>query len=224
MDYNTLKLQFDVDTHKIDLFLEYLIKTNENINLTAITKKDEMVEKHIYDSLLISKDISFENKLVLDVGSGGGFPGIPLAILYPTAKFVLLDSTGKKVSYLNEVLKYLNLKNVETKCARVESLKENEKYDIVISRAFSDLSIYLELVAYLAKVGGQIVAMKGPKGNEEYFKAKNAIKKLNLDSGKVYTHELPSDKATRLNIVFTKKKSTDKKYPRNYADILKKPL
>jgi len=224
MDYSTIKKEFNIDAKKIDSFLDYLIKVNEVMNLTSITDKDEMIEKHIYDSLLISKDIDLNNKTILDVGSGGGFPGIPLAILYPKSKFVLLDSTNKKVNYLNDVIKYLKLDNAEAVCSRVESFNEKEKFDVVIARAFADLPIYLELVTYLAKVNGYVVAMKGPKGNEELIRSKNAIDKLDLKLVKVYEHNLPNDVGNRLNIIFKKNKSTNKKYPREYSLIKKKSL
>jgi len=224
MNYEALKKEFNIDTKKVDLFLDYLSKVNESMNLTSITKKDEMIEKHIYDSLLVSKDIDLNNKTILDVGSGGGFPGIPLAILFPNSKFVLLDSTNKKVNYLNDVIKYLKLDNVTAVCSRVESYNQREEFDVVISRAFSELSIYLELVTYLAKVNGYVIALKGPKGHEEYLKAHNSIRCLDLNEGRVCIHELPSDKAERLNIIFKKLKSTNKKYPREYSIIKKKPL
>ena len=180
MTYKELSKEFNINVKQVDKFLTYLLDTNKKMNLTAIVDKEEMISKHIYDSLLISKAFDFKNKKVLDVGSGGGFPGIPLAMLYPTSHFVLVDSTLKKVKYLDQVCKELNLTNVEVKCARVEELNEKEKYDVVIARALAELRIYLELVTYLAKVNGNIIALKGKNASEELKDADNAIKKLNL--------------------------------------------
>lgn len=223
MDYIALKKKFKINTKKVDTFLDYLIKVNQVMNLTAIKNKSEMIDKHIYDSLLISEVYDFSDQLVLDVGSGGGFPGIPLALLFPTAHFVLLDSTQKKVNYLNDVIKLLKLKNVEAKCARVEELYEKEKYDVIIARALSELNIYLELVAYLAKINGHIIALKGMKGPDEVKKAKVAIDKLSLVLEDEQITNL-TNKDKRYNYIFKKTKRTDSRYPRPYAEIKKKPL
>lgn len=223
MTYQELEKEFNINTKQVDKFLTYLLETNKKMNLTAITNKEEMLSKHIYDSLLISKVYDFKNKTILDVGSGGGFPGIPLAMLYPTSHFVLVDSTMKKVKYLDEVAKALNLTNVEVKCARVEELNEKEKYDVVIARALSELRIYLELVTYLVKVNGNVIALKGKNANEELAASDNAIKKLNLSLNKIQAAAIPTGEK-RMNLVFTKIKSTDKQYPREFSQIKKRPL
>ena len=223
MTYKELSKEFNINVKQVDKFLTYLLDTNKKMNLTAITDNEEMISKHIYDSLLISKVFDFKNKTVLDVGSGGGFPGIPLAMLYPTSHFVLVDSTSKKVKYLDEVRKELNLTNVEVKCARVEELNEKEKYDVVIARALAELRIYLELVTYLVKVNGNVIALKGKNASEELKDADNAIKKLNLSLNKIQSASIPSGEK-RMNFVFTKMKSTDQKYPRSFSDIKKRPL
>lgn len=223
MTYQELAKEFNINTKQVDKFLNYLLDTNKNMNLTAITNKEEMISKHIYDSLLISKAYDFKNKTVLDVGSGGGFPGIPLAMLYPTAHFVLVDSTMKKVKYLDQVAKHLNLTNVEVKCARVEELKEIEKYDVVIARALAELRIYLELVTHLVKVKGDVIALKGKNATEELTNSENAIKKLNLSLTKIQAALIPSGEK-RMNLIFTKNKSTDKQYPREFSQIKKRPL
>ncbi|MCQ2796449.1 MAG: 16S rRNA (guanine(527)-N(7))-methyltransferase RsmG [Bacilli bacterium] len=223
MTYQELEKEFNINTKQVDKFLTYLLKTNEKMNLTAITDKEEMISKHIYDSLLISKAYDFKDKTILDVGSGGGFPGIPLAMLYPTSHFVLVDSTMKKVKYLEEVAKALNLTNVEVRCVRVEEMNEKEKYDVVIARALSELRIYLELVTYLVKVKGNVIALKGKNAHEELAASDNAIKKLNLSLNKIQATAIPTgDK--RLNLIFTKIKSTDKQYPRKFGQIKKRPL
>ena len=223
MTYQELAKEFNINTKQVDKFLNYLLETNKNMNLTAITNKEEMISKHIYDSLLISKAYDFKNKTILDVGSGGGFPGIPLAMLYPTAHFVLLDSTMKKVKYLDQVAKHLNLTNVEVKCARVEELNEIGKYDVVIARALAELRIYLELVTHLVKVKGNVIALKGKNASEELAVSDNAIKKLNLSLTKIQAALIPSGEK-RMNFIFTKNKSTDKHYPREFSQIKKRPL
>ena len=218
-----LKKEFKIDLKLVNQFLDFLTITNQKMNLTAIVNKEEMIEKHIVDSLLISKAYDFKNKLVLDVGSGGGFPGIPLAIMFPSAHFVLLDATRKKTDYLKEAVTLLKLKNVEVKCARVEELNEKEKYDVVIARALAELRIYLELVTYLVKVKGNVIALKGKNASDELKDADNAIKKLNLSLNKIQSASIPSGEK-RMNFVFTKTKVTDQHYPRKFSDIKKRPL
>lgn len=223
MTLNELKSEFKINIKSIDKFLNLLLEKNKVMNLTSITNKEEAIDKHIYDSLLITRVYDFNNKTILDVGSGGGFPGIPLAMLYPSSHFVLLDSTNKKVNYLNDVIKKLNLINCEAKCSRVEELDEKEKYDVIISRAFAPLPIYLELVAYLAKVNGDIIALKGSKANEELDESENALRLLNLSLNKIQATSL-YNKEKRINLIFKKNKKTDNKYPRSYSLIKKKHL
>lgn len=223
MTYLELKKEFNININQIKKFLAYLKKTNEVMNLTSLTNEEEMIEKHIYDSLLVSRVFDFKDKNVLDVGSGGGFPGIPLAILFPTSHFVLVDSTAKKVNYLKNVINELNLLNVEAKCVRVEELKEYEKYDVIIARALSELRIYLELVTHLAKINGTIIALKGSKASVELDQASNAIKQLNLSLFKIQATSLPcGDKRT--NFIFAKKDKTKNIYPRKFATIKNHPL
>ncbi|MCQ2752850.1 MAG: 16S rRNA (guanine(527)-N(7))-methyltransferase RsmG [Bacilli bacterium] len=223
MDYQTLVKAFPLDTQLVDQFLTYLLKVNQVMNLTSITKKDEAIEKHVYDSLLISKAYDFSHQLVLDVGSGGGFPGIPLAILYPTAHFVLLDATKKKVNYLNDVIKLLKLTNVEAKCARIEELTNREHYDVVIARALSELRIYLELAAPFTKVNGHIIALKGAKANAELAASKEAIKKLDLTLEHIQNTSLVNGEE-RINFIFRKLKKTNARYPRSFGEIKHHPL
>ena len=224
MTYQDLKKEFkNLDVKLLDKFLNRLLEVNKIMNLTSITNKEDAIEKHLYDSLLVSKALSLDNKSILDVGSGGGFPGIPLASYYPNAHFTLLDSTKKKCDYLIETIKYLGLKNVKVKCARVEELKEKEQYDVIVARALADLSIYLELVSKLVKINGTILAMKGKKAKEELAKSRYAIKELSLKLVNENYFQTPS-KEERYILEFTKLKSTKKKYPRMYKDLIKRPL
>lgn len=223
MNLELLK-EFNVDEKLIEKFINNLLVWNEKLNLTTITNIDEIIIKHIYDSLLITKVFDFKNKVVLDVGSGGGFPGIPLAIKYPKSKFVLLDSTNKKINYLNETIKNLGLKNVSTLCCRVEEIKEIEKYDVIISRALASLPIYLELVTKLVKINGNIIALKGANGENELLESSNAIKKLSLKLINTQKEKLPIINQERINFIFEKEKKTISIYPRLYKDIKKNHL
>ncbi len=217
-----------LDSKKVDLLKRYvaiLLKWNESINLTAIRKEDEIVEKHLYDSFLPSLICDFHNKNIIDVGSGAGFPGIPLAILYPDAKFVLLEPISKKANFLSTVLSELNLTNVSVVVKRAEDFKEKRgTFDIAISRAVASLNILLELCIPLIKVNGYFIAMKSQKADEEIDKSANAIKKLNCDIASILKDTLPSNNDIRCNILFKKMLGTDVKYPRPYATILKRPL
>lgn len=224
MTYEELAQYFPINKELFDSYLTFLIETNKKINLTSIVDKSEMILKHLYDSLLISKIYDFNNKNVLDVGSGGGFPGIPLAIMFPNARFVLMEPTHKKANFLNDTIKLLGLKNVEVVIARAEEYKNHEQYDAVISRALADLPIYLELVAHLTKINGNIIALKGSKGNEELYRAKNAIHILNLALIQKQEESLPKTNDKRINLVFIKLDRTNKRYPRLFAKIKKQPL
>lgn len=206
-------------------YYELLKITNEHTNITRIIEEQDVYIKHFLDSFLPSKHVDFNNKNIMDVGSGGGFPGIPLAILYPSSKFILLEPIGKKVMFLKEVKEKLKLDNVEVIQGRAEDLKEYREYfDIVISRAVSYLNLLLELCTPLAKVNGAIIAMKGERASEEIKDSANAIKVLSLNDPIVYEDELPCLEGRRYNLVFIKSQKTKLMYPRNYSQIKKKPL
>lgn len=211
---------------KLDLVMNLTLETNEKFNLTAITNKEEFVEKMIFDSALGVRDIDLNNKKVLDFGSGAGFPGLVIAILFPTANVYLLDATKKKTDYLLEVVKQVNLTNVIVINARGEEYANGhrEEFDLVIARAVAPLSILLEICVPLTKVGCEFIAMKGKTGLEEFEKAASAIKKLGVELKNAMEEELPDSKETRFNLVFLKKTLTIKKYPRMYKEIVDKPL
>lgn len=219
---------FNLNENQFSLLKQYyeLLKiTNEHTNITRIIEEQDVYIKHFLDSFLPAKHVDFNNKMIMDVGSGGGFPGIPLAILYPESKFTLLEPIGKKVIFLNEVKNKLNLKNVEVIQGRAEDKKEfREHFDIVISRAVSYLNLLLELCTPLTKVEGLVIAMKGERANEEIKDSKNAIKVLSLEEPIIYEDELPCLEGKRFNLVFKKRQKTNLIYPRNYSQIKKKPL
>ena len=152
---------------KFEKYANLLLEWNEKFNLTAITKIDEIEEKHFVDSLYLDKYVELDNLRLLDVGSGAGFPGIPLAIAHPKLHVTLLESNGKKVSFLKEVIKQLELSNVDIIQGRAEELGKRESFDIVTARAVKELNILLEISYYLVKVGGVFVAYKSSSISED---------------------------------------------------------
>jgi len=222
--------------HKIELnekqkeqFQKYVVmiqETNKVMNLTGITEENEMYEKHFYDSLLFSFDENVDNLNLLDIGSGAGFPGIPLAITYPNLKLTLLEPIGKRVNFLNKVKEELGLENVTVVCDRAEdfSKKHHEEFDLVTARAVSKLNILLELACQLIKVNGVFVALKGKIAQEEIEEANKAMDLLNYKIIKKKCDVLPSDQSTRDNIFIRKTNHTVGKYPRNYSQIKSRPL
>ena len=223
----TLLKEFGLNEQQISKFqryLELLLEWNEKFNLTAITDKDEIEEKHFIDSIELVKFFDVKNKTLLDVGSGAGFPGIPLAIVEPTLSITLLESNGKRVSFLREVAKELELKNVEIIQGRSEELGTREKYDIVTARAVKELNVLLEITFYLVKVGGYFIAYKSSGVDEEILNAKHAFKCLQIDEYKKFDYFLPKSKNSRVFLGILKKNKTQKKYPRRYGEITKQPL
>lgn len=210
--------------NKFSLFEKILIEWNKKFNLTRIIKHDDVLLKHFIDSIISMKYVDFHNKKVADLGSGAGFPGIPLAILFPDSSFTLIEANGKKCSFLNEVIKQLHLENVIVKQSRIEEVGEKEQFDLALSRAVSELNILLELAVPLLKVNGSLIAYKVFNNEDEIKKAKNALKKLHSEIEENYKYSLPSSNDLRSLIIIKKLDTTNLKYPRNYSDILKKPL
>ena len=209
---------------KFSIYREMILEWNEKFNLTAITDKGEIEEKHFIDSLMLDRYVDLDNKTLLDVGSGAGFPGIPLAIVHPNLKVTLLESNGKKVSFLKEVVKTLKLDNVEVVQARAEEFAKRESFDIVTARAVKELNILLELTFYLVKVGGSFIAYKSSNIDNEIEHAKRAFKLLEVGKISKYEYELPKSKDKRVLLEINKEKPTKKKYPRSYSIIAKDPL
>ena len=209
---------------KFERYLELLLEWNEKFNLTAITDKDEIEEKHFIDSIYLVKYFDLKNKTLLDVGSGAGFPGIPLAIVEPSLRVTLLETTGKRVKFLQEAVKELGLSNVEIIQGRAEEQKEREKYDIVTARAVKELNVLLELCFYLVKVDGSFIAYKSSGIDEEISNAKHAFKCLEIAKYKKFDYCLPKSQNSRVFLEILKEKKTQKKYPRRYAEIIKQPL
>ena len=210
--------------YKFDKYLSLLLEWNEKFNLTAITDKDQIEEKHFIDSLMLTKYTDLKGKTLIDIGSGAGFPGIALAIGEPELKVTLLESNGKKISFLKEIVNQLDLNNVEIIQGRAEELGTREKYDIVTARAVKELNVLLEISYYLLKVGGTFFAYKASNIDNEIDNAKHAFKCLQIDGFNKIEYNLPKSKDNRVLLGILKKNRTLKKYPRRYGEIVKSPL
>ena len=200
-----------------------MVKQNEVMNLTGITEDEAVAKMHLLDSLTVLSTADLAGKSLIDVGCGAGFPGVPLAIAAPTAKITLLDSLGKRMKWLEEVLPTLGV-SAECVTARAEEavVTRRESYDFATSRAVARLNILLELTAPYVRVGGAVLAMKGAAAREELAECGNAIKKLGLKLEEV--KEYPIDGTAHAVIVLRKVAPTPPKYPRRFAQIKKSPL
>lgn len=208
----------------LETYYKLLISYNNNVNLTAITKEEDVYLKHFYDSLTLFKGIDLkENLKICDLGTGAGFPGLVLKIVFPNLSITLVDSLEKRIKFLDLVIKELELKNIKTVHSRIEEFKEIEAFDVVVSRAVAKINILLELGCRIPKVNGLFVFMKG-NILEELKSAKNALKVLNYSLEKIINFKLPIEESER-NIVILKHTSpTSNKYPRQFSIIKKKPL
>lgn len=207
-------------------YMKLLLDWNEKINLTAITDQKEIIVKHFIDSLTIEKYIE-KGKKVIDVGTGAGFPGIPLSIVKEELEVTLLDSLNKRIHFLEEIIGLLELKRIRAVHGRVEEFakdkKERESYDVATSRAVAPLNVLLEYLLPLVKIGGICICMKG-SNTEEIKEAKNALKVLGGEIKKVETITLPESDISR-NIILVKKiKETPLKYPRKPGTPSKEPI
>ena len=211
---------------KIKEYVDLLLKWNEKINLTAIIEPREVILKHFVDSLTIAKYIK-ENEKLIDVGTGAGFPGIPLSIVKENTDIVLLDSLNKRINFLEEIKQNLKLENITTIHGRAEEFgknkKERETYDIATSRAVAPLNILLEYLLPLVKVGGKAICMKG-SNIEEIENAKNALEILGGQIEKIEEITLPNSDIKRNIIIVKKVKNTPSKYPRKPGTPSKEPI
>ena len=210
---------------KYFFYMELLLEWNQKMNLTAITDPKEIILKHFVDSMTISPYIKQEKK-VIDVGTGAGFPGIPLAIICPNTSFTLIDALNKRISFLKEVVTKLQLSNVVVEHARAEDFaKENrEKYDIATSRAVANLPVLLEYLLPFVKKEGKCICMKGPNIQEELDEAKKAITVLGGELEKVDYFHLRETEIERNNVVIKKIKNTPLQYPRKSGIPSKNPI
>ncbi len=232
MDFKEEVLKLGIDLNdimleKFDKYYNKLIEVNEYMNLTAITEKSEVFKKHFLDSLEIIKAIDISQPFNLcDVGSGAGFPSIPLAITCGNANVTIIDALNKRIKFLNELCEYINLDNVKSYHYRAEEyVKEKREYfDYVTARAVARLNILLELCMPLVKVGGSFIAMKGASGVEELNEAKKAISILGGEINSIISFNLPDDGGKREIIIIKKISEGNLKYPRSFAKIKEKPL
>ena len=219
LDINLTNDQID----KLARFYQLLVTWNEKINLTTIIKEEEVYLKHFYDSLTLIKVIDLRQPLtILDVGTGAGFPGIVLKIVFPNLKITLLDSLTKRINYLNEIIKELDLHDIETVCSRCEEYTKinREKYDLVVARAVSHLKILSEMIIPTVKVNGYFIAMKANL-NDELEKTIPMLKKLNSELKEIKEFSLPIENSKRTLVVIKKNAKTALLYPRKYSEIKK---
>lgn len=224
------EINIKLNDEQIEKFYKYmnlLIDWNTKINLTAITEPKEIIVKHFIDSLTINKYIN-NNQTIIDVGTGAGFPGIPISIVREDCKIVLMDSLNKRINFLNDVKDKLHLENVETIHSRAEELGQNsnyrEKFDIAVSRAVAPLNILSEYLLPFVKIDSYALCMKGANIDEELKSSENAIKILSGKLVHIDEFMLPNSDFNRNIIVIKKVNSLSKKYPRKSGTPSKEPL
>lgn len=208
-------------------YMNLLLEWNEKINLTAITDVDDIILKHFIDSMTVLKYIE-KDKSIIDVGTGAGFPGIPIAIMREDVKITLLDSLNKRINFLNEVCSELKINNIETIHGRAEEAGQNkqyrEKYDIAVSRAVANMTTLSEYLIPFVKVGGICICMKGSEIDHELEQAKFAIKELGGKIEKVEKFNLPDSDIERNIVIIKKIKPTPNRYPRKAGMPSKMPI
>ena len=219
----------DKQVGQFDTYFQMLIEKNKVMNLTAITDVKDVVLKHMLDCMFVyDSDIFAENSSICDLGTGAGFPGMPLKIYKPDLNVTLMDSLGKRLKWLDEVMDSLNLDSISTCHMRAEDAGNNkvhrEKYDLVLSRAVARLSVLTEYCLPLVKPGGYFVAMKASSYEQELLEAKNALKILGGEVAKVKHVQLPEIDDKRVVIYIKKVHNTPKAYPRRAGVPDKSPL
>ncbi|MDE7309311.1 MAG: 16S rRNA (guanine(527)-N(7))-methyltransferase RsmG [Lachnospiraceae bacterium] len=216
-------------TEQFLMFYEMMVNTNQVMNLTSITEPVEVMDKHFVDSLAVKRIYDLNQKVsVIDVGTGAGFPGIPLKIVFPEIHIVLLDSLNKRVKFLKDVVEALGLENVECIHGRSEDIgradEYREKFDLCVSRAVANLSVLSELCIPFVKIGGRFISYKAGKSAEEIEDAKTAVRKLGGKVRKVEEFSLPGTELERVFVEIEKIRETERKYPRKAGTPEKMPL
>lgn len=226
------ELGVEVDDEQVRKFAEYselLLEWNDKFNLTSILDPDEMVAKHYLDSLTCLKAVKFRRgDTVADVGTGAGFPGVPIAIVRPDLKITLIDATNKKLIFLDEIRRRLELPHIELVHSRAEDAgrlpEHRERYDIVVARAVSDMRMLVEYCLPLVKVGGVFIALKGPDVEAELAGARPGIGTLGGAKPEITELTLPNTDIRRSIVTISKAKPTPEEFPRHGSKIAKKPL
>lgn len=215
----------DKQLEQLEKYYEILVTENKKYNLTSITNKEDVYLKHFYDSATLSKIIALKDQSLCDIGTGAGFPGMVLKILFPNLKVTLVDATQKKCNFLELVIKELKLTNIEVINKRAEEFSKEirEKYDIVTSRAVAPLKHLLEYSIPLVKVNGTYIAMKSDI-TKELDGISNYEEKLSIKEENLINFNLPIENSLRTLISYKKLKITNSIYPRKYSEIKKKSL
>ena len=223
-------LGIELSEHQLEQFYNYmniLIEWNKVMNLTNITEPIDIIQKHFVDSLTALEKIK-ETDSIIDVGTGAGFPGIPIKIAFPETKVVLLDSLNKRIKFLNEVIDKLELKNIQAVHGRAEEFAHNkehrEKYNIAIARAVAPLNVLSEYLLPFVETKGEAICMKGSKGREEAQQAEKAVKTMGGSIVEIKEFVLPNTDMGRTIIIINKEQRTNKKYPRQAGTPSKEPL
>lgn len=212
---------------QLNKYYHLLVAENEKINLTSITEIEDVYIKHFYDSLLLTKETNMNQiSTLVDIGTGAGFPGIPVKIMYPHLQLTLIEPTGKRCLFLEKVVKELQLNDVKIINDRAENciINMRETFDLATARAVSQLNILSEIVIPFVKKDGLFISMKGSNYNEELENATKAIQTLGAKIDKITSYELPKEKGKRVFISLKKVKNTPSIYPRIYSKIKKQPL
>ncbi|MEE0106491.1 MAG: 16S rRNA (guanine(527)-N(7))-methyltransferase RsmG [Lachnospiraceae bacterium] len=239
MNYNLEKfknglqqLHIALSEKQMEQFLQYyelLVEKNKVMNLTAITEFDEVVEKHFLDSVSLTKQMDLHQPLkVLDLGTGAGFPGIPLKIVFPELEITLMDSLNKRVLFLQDVISSLQLENIEAVHGRAEEAARNKKYresfDLCVSRAVANISTLSEYCLPFVKIGGSFISYKSSTIEDELEDGKKGIAILGGKVKDVYKFTLPDSELQRSFVIIEKEKKTPKAYPRKAGTPSKEPL
>ncbi len=211
---------------KLARYAELLLEKNKVMNLTAITAPRDVATLHLLDCACLLTAADFRGKQVVDVGTGAGFPGMPLRLLEPDFDLTLLDSLGKRIDFLQETVDAMGLQRVRCVHARAEEFarQHREQYDIAASRAVAQLNVLCELALPLVKVGGQFLAMKSVDTDDEIQRARSAIAQLGGRIGKIWDYTIPGTEVRHRVVIIRKERPTPAAYPRPFARIKKAPL